>query len=135
MTMHQTTLWSIDPAADWIVEDRGEYVSVIPPTRDAELRFTTFSPGPHQPSAEQWVVTAAGANRKIGRPVSPARYGVFSGYRTEFEALGKWLRGWMLQAGSFPLDVTYRCPAAVARRDDVQIEEMLESLQYLGAAV
>lgn len=118
------------------------YVAVLPFRRDAELRLTTFDT--EQISAAEWVGMCAEVNRPKGRPVVPVRFGVFSGWATEFAspaitadatpdfAAGQWIRGWALHAGPFPLDATYRCPIALARRDDTALEAMLRTLYLRG---
>jgi len=134
-TSYRTSSWSLDPPLGWTVEEHEEYISLTPPSHDAELRLTSFSVQDTGIDAARWIETAANANRRMGRPVATAVYGDFSGYSTEFTAIGKWFKGWVLRADTFPLDVTYTCAAALVGRDEADVAATLKTLRFHRAAV
>jgi hypothetical protein len=125
----------IDPPAGWIVERYEDYVSMFPPTRDAELRLTTFDVETTRAVPARWVAVVVHANRKLGRTVVDSHYGPFAGSAMETVALETRIRGWFLHAGLLPLVITYRCATSVGKRDDEIVEAALQTLRLDGAAV
>ena len=129
--------WSIVLASRWVAESRIDndlaegdvYVAITPEHNDALLRLTTFDPEERGVSADNWVEIVAEINRKKARPVTSLLCGDFTGCTLEFATSDEWCRGWALRAGSFPLDVTYRCHLNNAGRDDVPVDTMLKSLR------
>src|SRR5215213_6899222 len=120
--------WTAEEDPD--VDDGNPFVAVRPPARDARLRLTPFDPQTAGITAADWLELAASIHRRRGRPVVPVSCGDFSGYLTESDTGDdRWVRGWVLRAGSVPLDVTYSCAVSEAGRDDAEVGEMLATLR------
>jgi hypothetical protein len=132
---HAAFGWSIALARGWTAELRkvtafGEttrYLAIIPEAKDALLRLTPDDRG--LTSAGQWVESVAQINRAIGRRVSLAQCGDFTGNSVEFVSADEWLRGWALCAENVQLDANYRCRLSDVGRDDQAVDEMLNSLR------
>ena len=135
MTKTPLTLPVVEPPAGWIVENHEDHISMFTPGRDAELRLTTFDVEETRTPAEKWVEVAGQINRRMGRPVVATTLGPFVGYATEFEAMAKRFRGWVLHCGGLPLDVTYTCSTSLRTRDDAAVDAALETLRIGGTAV
>jgi len=118
----------MQPPAGWTVVRRDDYVSMLAPTRDAELRVTTFSTARVRVPGDKWVGVVAAANRKLGRTLVRSEFGPFAGYAMETTALGKRIRAWFLHAGARPIVITYISPESVATRDDDVVAAALNSL-------
>lgn len=118
----------LQPPSGWTVAQHDDFVSMTAPTGDAELRLTTFDPEAARIDAVRWIASVAYSNRKIGRTLTAAEYGSFSGYALEVVALGNRIRAWFLRAGSLPLIITHRSPESVGHRDDGAVSAALHSL-------
>lgn len=126
---------SIELANGWTAESRVgvaagdnlEFVAILPTTNDALLRLTPDERGIME--AMEWVDLVGRINRAKGRSVSVTRCGDFTGCVLAFRADDEWLRGWALSADGLPLDVTYRCKADDAGRDDSVVDSMLNTLR------
>ncbi len=130
---HTPFPWSIELASGWVVEtrldpDRTEFMAIIPKNKDALLRLTTYNPDERDIDAVKWVESVAHINRVKGRSVTSIRCGDFSGYTLRFATSDESLRGWVMRAGSFPLDVSYRCDLKNSGRDDLLVDHMLKTL-------
>jgi hypothetical protein len=131
--------WSIEPALGWRVEfrvevsagERTDFMAVIPAVEDALLRLTPDSRGY---DAVGWIKAVAQSYRVMGRALSVAQCGDLAGCVVEFSSASEWLRGWALSAGSFPLDVTYRCKLENVGRDDTVVDMMLSTLRLEAGA-
>ena len=114
--MNEPLPFEIALAPGWVGEERQEpdgdkaYLAVLPSSRDALLRLGSFDPARAGLDAASWVELAAQVHRPRGRPVVQASFGAFTGYRTEFApGDGRWLRGWVLCAGSGTGHYLYVC--------------------------
>jgi hypothetical protein len=120
--------WSIELAPGWQAEERGDHVALLSGRSHTLLRICTFRPTDPGMTAEGWAEQAAEVHRPRGRLVTPITCGAFTGFRTEFEATDRWLRGWMLSSGETPLDATYTCPTSDAGLEDRDVDAMLATL-------
>jgi hypothetical protein len=134
MSTAQGPWWLLTIVDGWTGEDRGDHVAIIPSSGDAELRVTTFDPGEARLTAEKWIAFCAHADRRKGRRVEPMQSGDFTGHRVEFAAPGLTIRGWALEAGGLPVDVTYRGAPDVADRDRDAVDAMVRSLRFTRLA-
>jgi len=123
----------IQPPPSWSVEPHDGYVVMIPPTRDAELRITTFDVDEVRLDTSSWIASVIHANRKLGRTLVPSEYGPFAGYAMEIVALGTRIRGWFLRAGRVPVVITYLARESLGGRDDALVQEALETLSLVDA--
>jgi hypothetical protein len=112
----------------WTVEQHDGYVSRFPPTHDAELRVTEVDLNPPGLEPSQWLAAVVRANRRVGRAVSAAQYGSFTGYSVDISALGMRIRGWFLHSGPRAIVVTYRGPESIGTRDDTIVRAALPEL-------
>jgi hypothetical protein len=124
----------IQPPQSWSVEPHDGYVVMVPATRDAELRVTTFDVDEVRLDTGNWIAAVVHANRKRGRTLVACEYGPFAGYAIENVALGTRIRGWFLRAGRIPVVITYLARESVGSRDDVVVQKALETLSLVGAA-
>ena len=125
----------IQPPSGWTLVPHDGYVSMSPPSDDAELRVTPVDLTAARIDPSQWLASVMRANRKIGRVLTPVEYGSFTGYALEVVALGTRLRAWFLRAGALPLVVAYRCATAVGGRDDATVAAALNTLTPVDAPV
>ena len=126
---------SIQPPPGWTVEQHDGYVLMVPPTRDAELRITTFDVDEVHVDTSSWIAGVVHANRKLGRTLVACEYGPFAGYALENVALGTRIRGWFLRTARIPVVITYLAPESLGSRDDMLVQKALETLSLVGAAV
>jgi hypothetical protein len=119
--------WTAEPRADVIAGELCAYVAIVPGTNDSLLRLTPDERGLMEAAA--WVDAVGRINRAKGRPVSATRCGDFTGLVMAFKSCEDWIRGWALSADALPLDVTYRCKAEDAGRDDPVLDGMLNTLR------
>jgi len=126
---------SIQPPPSWSVEAHDGYVAMIPATRDAELRITTFDVAEVRLDTSIWLASVVHANRKLGRTLVASEYGPFAGYAMENVALGTRIRGWFLRAGRVPVVITYLARESLGDRDEVLVQKALETLSLVSAAV
>ena len=130
----QGPTWSLELPDGWSAEPQPDHVEIQLPFEGARLRITPYRDETGQLSAADWLQVTEDLNRRRGRPVVPRRCGEFDGYKTHFEALGNWIRGWALCRGEHGLDVDYRCAVADAGRDDASIDAALSTLRLQRAA-
>ena len=124
----------LQPPSGWTVEQHDGYVSMSAPTLDAELRVTMVDLEKPGLTPSQWLAGVVRANRKLGRTLTAAEYGPFTGYSIDIVALGTRIRGWFLHSGLLPVVITYRSLESVGARDDPTVQAALETL-LAGAAV
>lgn len=134
--------WSIEVERGWTVKERErvesvggerrEYAEIAPESGGSLLHLSITSPTHGRMSAEEWVNAVGRVHRPMGRAVVPVRFGVFTGFAVAFAAGERWLRSWVLRAGTLPLEVGYECSLDAAGRDDPVVDGMLGTLYLRG---
>jgi len=136
MRVH-TSVWSLELAPGWRLEDHCDYAVILNDDPDTVLRLTTLEVA-NGLTAAGWVERVASVQRAKGRTVAEARCGDFRGIRCEFAVMDRiapprredrWVRVWTLVCDGTPLDITYSSPLWCAGRDDRDVRTMVESLQ------
>ena len=112
----------------WTVEDHADYVSMVPPTRDAELRITIVDLEKPRFTPANWLKGVVYTNRKLERQIVATELGPFTGYAMETEPLDRRIRSWFLYAGQVPLVITYISPVSVGTRDDETVAAALQTI-------
>ena len=134
--MFESLPCTLSIAPGWHAEERddpdtGPYVAVAPDGAGGVFfRLSGVDLVPSGLDAAAWVELAGSVHPPKGRPLQHVTCGEFTGLQTQF-AVGnrRWLRGWLLRAGSLALDVTYSCPIERAGQDDAVVDAMLSTLR------
>ena len=133
--------WAPELAPNWAVVppaaapqraplQHDDCIAVVPPARDAALRVFAYDHATQSVTAQQWVEACTQFSARRGAPPEPWASGVFSGAHARRSDAGVWWRTWWLAAGTIGLNALYRCPLAIAGRDDADLDDMLRRLQF-----